>query len=424
MIQFLLKGIIRDKNRSLLPILVISLGVFLTVLGSAWFKGVFSDMIDTNANFTAGHVRVMTRAYAEIVDQTPNDLALVEVDQLVKDLSDQFADFEWVKRTHFGGLLDVPDEGGETRAQGMAVGQGIDFFSPGTKEPERMNIPKSIVEGKLPGQAGEALISDDFAKRYKVKVGDPITLFGSTMYGGMAFTNFTVCGTVRFGMRALDRGAILIDITDAQVALDMADAAGEVLGFQKSGSYDEERALQVKEDFNAKYADDPDEYAPSMQRLNDQNFLGYYLDLAKYMSSIVIFIFVLAMSIVLWNTGLLGGLRRYNEFGMRLAMGEEKKHIYRSLIIESVLIGAIGSVIGTIFGLAAGYYLQKNGIDMGSAMQGGSMMMPTVFKARVGPEAFYIGFIPGLVSMVLGNALAGIGIYRRQTAVLTKELSV
>ncbi|MCB9285602.1 MAG: FtsX-like permease family protein [Lewinellaceae bacterium] len=424
MIQFLFKGIIRDKNRSVLPILVISLGVFLTVLGSAWFKGVFSDMINTNANFTAGHVRVMTRAYAENVDQTPNDLALVEVDQLINDLDNQFPDFEWVKRTHFGGLLDVPNEEGETRAQGMAIGQGIDFFSPGTHEPERMNIPSSIVEGKLPGQPGEALISDDFAKRFKVNIGDPITLFGSTMYGGMAFTNFTVCGTVRFGMRALDRGAILIDISDAQIALDMADAAGEVLGFQKSGNYDEERALQVKDAFNAQYAADSDEFAPVMQRLNDQAFLGYYLDLAKYMSSIVIFIFVLAMSIVLWNTGLLGGLRRYNEFGMRLAMGEEKRHIYGSLITESIIIGTIGSVVGTIFGLAAGYYLQQHGIDMGSAMQGGGMMLPTVFKARIGPEAFYIGFIPGLISMVLGNALAGIAIYRRQTAVLTKELSV
>ena len=45
MIRFLIKGILRDPNRSVLPVLVISIGVFLSVLFSAWFSGVFSDMI-------------------------------------------------------------------------------------------------------------------------------------------------------------------------------------------------------------------------------------------------------------------------------------------------------------------------------------------------------------------------------------------
>ncbi|MCB0556117.1 MAG: FtsX-like permease family protein [Phaeodactylibacter sp.] len=424
MIQFLFKGIIRDKNRSVLPVIVISIGVFLTVLFSAWFKGIFSDMINVNANFSTGHVKIMTRAYADNADQMPNDLALLGAGELIDSLNTAFPTLEWVERTNFGGLIDIADANGDTRAQGMAMGQAIDFLTPGTREPERMNIPASIVKGGLPTQAGEALISNDFAERFHVKIGDPVTLFGSTMNGGMAFANFTVAGTVRFGMRALDRGAILIDITDAQAALDMADAAGEILGFFKDGQYDAEQALQVKTAFNAKYEADTDEFAPLMLRLNDQKGLDEYLKMANYISGIMTFIFILAMSIVLWNTGLLGGLRRYNEFGIRLAMGEEKKHIYRSLIIESILIGTIGSVVGTLLGLVAAFYLQEYGINFGSAIQGGGMMMPEVFRADISPESFYIGFIPGLLSMVLGNALSGIGIYKRRTAVLFKELSV
>jgi putative ABC transport system permease protein len=424
MIQFLLKGVIRDKNRSLLPVIVISIGVFLTVLFSAWFRGIFSDMIDVNAHFSTGHLKVMTRAYAENAEQMPNDLALLDAETFVGELNADFPDVEWVKRIQFGGLLDVADEQGETSAQGMASGRAIDLLSPGSREAERMNIPQSIVLGALPARPGEALISHEFAERFGVQVGDEISLFGSTMNGGMALANFTVSGTVRFGMRALDRGAIIIDITDAQAALDMADATGEILGFFREGRYDEEKALQMKTAFNAKYADDPDEFAPEMLRLNDQNSLDEYLVLSKSMSGLMIFIFVFAMSIVLWNTGLLGGLRRYNEFGIRLAMGEEKKQIFRTLLYEAVLIGAAGSVVGTVLGLAAAFYLQEYGINLGSAIQGGGMMMPEVFRARIGPEAFFIGFIPGLFSMTLGNALSGIGIYRRKTAELFKELSV
>ena len=424
MIRFLFKGVMRDKNRSVLPIAVISIGVFLTVLLSSWISGVFNDMIDVNANFTTGHVKVMTRAYAENEAQKPIDLSLLGVDELIVELNTDYPDMEWVKRIQFGGLLDVADENGETRAQGTAVGQAVDFFSADSKEVERMNISKSIINGALPEKPGEALISHDFAERFEVNIGDQVTLFGSTMEGSMAFTNFTVAGTVRFGLQALDRGAILMDVTDAQMALDMENGACEILGYAKNGIYDMERAEQVKTSFNAKYADDPDEFAPKMVQLRDQAGLAEYLDMGDYMSGVMAFIFIFAMSIVLWNTGLLGGLRRYTEFGIRLAMGEEKKHIYRTLIYEAIVIGIIGSIVGTILGLGASYYLQEHGITMSAGLQGSGMMLPSTFRAQIAPQAFYIGFIPGLFSMVLGNALSGIGIYKRKTAQLFKELGV
>ncbi|MEM7658253.1 MAG: hypothetical protein AAF399_19160, partial [Bacteroidota bacterium] len=72
----------------------------------------------------------------------------------------------------------------------------------------------------------------------------------------------------------------------------------------------------------------------------------------------------------------------------------------------------------------AAYYLQEVGLDFSAMMQSSAMMMPSVYRANIQPSAFFIGFIPGLFSMVLGNALSGIGIYRRQTAQLFKELEV
>jgi putative ABC transport system permease protein len=423
MIKFLLKGIVRDRNRSLLPIIVIAIGVFLTVFLSAWLKGVFTDMIDVNANFNTGHVKVATRAYFEST-QAANDLALLDVDELLLDLKTDFPTMDWVKRIKFGGLLDVADDQGETRAQGTAAGQAVDLFSSESREPERMNILQSIVQGRLPSKPGEALISEDFAARFNIRLGETVTLFGATMYGSMMFYNFTVAGTVRFGNQQLDRGAIIIDVADAQIAMDMNDAAGEILGFDTIDGYDKEEAGRIKMAFNSKYELDDDEFVPQMQQLKDQNGLDEYLVLIDSMGGIMTFVFVMAMSVVLWNTGLLGGLRRYNEFGIRLALGEEKRHIFRTLIYEAVLIGFIGSVVGTIFGILAAYYLQEHGFDFGNAVQGSVMMMPTVFRTMVTPEAFYIGFIPGLFSMVVGNALSGIAIYKRKTAQLFKELEV
>ncbi len=426
MIQFLLKGILRDRRRSLLPILVVAAGVFLTVLLSCWMKGVFGDVIDLSANFDTGHVKVMTRAYAENVNQLPNDLALIDVAELRSKLERDFPAMEFVERIRFGGLIDVPDANGETRSQGPAAGQAIDFLSPRTNEPDRLNIPNSIRRGRMPQASGEALLSEDFAQKLKVDLNEQVTLFGSTMEGSMAFMNFQVVGTVSFGATVLDRGAILVDIGDARTALDMEDAAGEVLGFFKDNVYDDTQAQAIAAAFNRDYLDDEDEFAPVMKRLKEQGDLGSMIDTAENMSFILISVFVFTMSLVLWNAGLLGGLRRYAEFGVRLAMGEEKRHIYMTLIYEAILIGVIGSVVGTVLGLSAAYYLQEYGIDFSSMMKSSSlsMMVPQVYRAEITPESFYLGFIPGLISMVLGAALSGMGIYRRQTAQLFKELEV
>ena len=80
MIRFLFKGIIRDKSRSLLPVIVVALGVFLTVFMSGWFQGIMGDMIDMNARFSSGHVKITTRAYHELSEQAPLDRAGARVD--------------------------------------------------------------------------------------------------------------------------------------------------------------------------------------------------------------------------------------------------------------------------------------------------------------------------------------------------------
>jgi putative ABC transport system permease protein len=424
MIKFLLKGILRDRSRSLLPVIVVALGVFLTVFMSAFIRGVFKDITDVNAKFSTGHVKIQTRAYAENADQMPNDLSLLDVNELMDQLKADYPYMEWVERIHSGGLLDVPDSLGETRGQGPAVGTAVDILTPGTGEPERMNLVKSLVKGAIPGKQGEALISDDFAKKFGVSPGDKVTLFGSTMNGSMMFHTFVVSGTVRFGSSVLDRGAIIMDIRDAQTALDMDNAAGEILGYFNDGIYDDIRAKQLEDSFNSKYSRAEDEFSPVMSRLEEQEGLGDYLKLADSAGAIMVMIFIIAMSIVLWNTGLLGGLRRYSEFGIRLALGEEKSHIYKTTIYEAILMGIIGSVIGTLVGLGASYYLQKNGFDMSGIIGNIGMMLPSVYRAEVTPSLFYIGFFPGLLATVLGSALAGFAIYKRQTSQLFHELEV
>ncbi|MFH1715183.1 MAG: hypothetical protein ABH857_03195, partial [Elusimicrobiota bacterium] len=110
MIKFLIKGLLRDHHRSLFPVIMVSSGVFLTVFLYSWMGGVLSDFVRSYAQYNTGHVKITTRAYQEIADQTPNDLALLGTASLLETLKEKYPDMIWVPRIRFGGLLDVPDQ--------------------------------------------------------------------------------------------------------------------------------------------------------------------------------------------------------------------------------------------------------------------------------------------------------------------------
>jgi len=180
----------------------------------------------------------------------------------------------------------------------------------------------------------------------------------------------------------------------------------------------------MSQNFNAKYEENQDEFAPVMKSLHQQGGMADMLGMINLYMPVMVFAFVIIMSIVLWNAGLIGSLRRYGEIGVRLAMGESKGHLYRSMIGESLILGCIGTILGTAFALILAFWLQEKGINISQMMQSSTLLINDVLRARITPFAFVIGFIPGLLANVLGSSIAGIGIYKRKTAQLMKELEV
>ncbi len=421
MFKFLAKGLLRDRTRTLFPILIISGGVAITVLMYSWLNGLATMTIYENARFETGHVKVVTHAYAEEIDRKPFDLGILNVDELLTKLNREFPEIDWLPRIYFGGLLDIPDEKGSTKVQGEVFGIGIDL-SVNSLEKDLLNLEKAIISGRLPTAPAEILISSGIVKKLDLKLNDKLTIISSTMFGSMSMMNFTFVGSIKFGIQALDKGAVIVNIGDAQLLLDMENAAAEILGFFPNMKYDEQLSYQMSRDFNEKYSSKNDEFSNLMLPLKEQNNLASLMALIEERMGLFVFIFIFIMSLVLWNSGLMNGIRRYGEIGVRLAIGESKSHIYRAMIFESLIIGLVATILGTCVGLLFSYYLQYKGIDTSSMMKDVSVIMSTRMKAEVNATSYYIGFVPGLIASVIGSIFSGIGIYRRKTAQLFKEL--
>ena len=300
-----------------------------------------------------------------------------------------------------------------------------------------------------------------------------------------AFTtyNFNIAGTFNLNKGQADRQMMLVDISGARQALDMRGAASEILGYHNSLYYNDEEAVSIRKHFNLTYSDsiaqilrneesydalsymdgwnnisnvekinlpiqrtnalsdnqmydnaedwedlsveDPAIFTPIMIALRDSNQLASMVDFSNVAMGVMAGIFLVIVMIVLWNMGLMNGLRRYGEFGLRLAIGESKSQVYKTMIIEAILIGFMGTLVGTILGVSLTYYVQEFGIDYSEALNQistGTLVMTNVFYAKVTPELYYIGFIPGVLATVLGTMLAGLAIYKREMSQLFKEL--
>ena len=443
MLSFLIKGVFRDRHRYLFPLLIVSSGVLIMVFMLALINGYMDSFIRQNAGFDTGHLKVVTAAYSRLLSQKPYDLGLLDIQDELATWKEAYPQLDWVERIHFGALLDVPDSLGQTREQGEVVAFGIDLLSSG-RERKLMHLDQALVSGRIPSQSSEILLTDSAFRRLALKLGDPVTLIGSDVFGSMTFRQFRVTGSVRFGVEALDRGAVIVDLADARGMLDMEGGAGEILAFFRNGSYDQKAAEQIRDDFNRRFGDMEtassggtqtgksaiqsessairDEYAPVMLAMSDQNNMGYMLGMMQYLLAIFSLVFIFILGIVLWNSGLMNGIRRYGEIGVRLAIGESNAQIYRSLLIEAGAIGFAGSVLGILLGLLLSAYFNLKGMDVSVFSRNSSLLSEDIIYTSVSLKTALSALIPGMLSTLLGAALAGIAVFKRQTSQLFKEL--
>ncbi len=421
MFKFILKGVFRDRHRWLFPLLIVATGVFIIVFFQAFLRGYMGSFIRQTSGFETGHLKVVTRAYAELISQKPYDLGFVDVGRDLEAWSQAFPQLDWAQRIHFGALLDVPDEQGETREQGEIAGFAIDIIN-SPAERRRMGLEKGLVSGRIPRRPGEILLSDQALKRLKLKLGDPVTLIGSDVYGSLAMAGFTVCGTVKFGMAALDRGAVIADLEDIRGLLDMPGGSSEILAFLKDDKFNLDRVEAIRDSFNASFGAGGDEFSPLMLTIGGQNDLGFIIRMMDSVFGMMSFVIILILGVVLWNAGLMNGIRRWGEFGVRLAVGESKRQLYRSLILEAVIIGIAGSLLGILLALAGNWYFNLKGLDMTAFARSTTLLTEDVVFTELRPGDALASLLPGVLSTVLGAALAGRAIFSRQTSQLFKEL--
>ena len=432
MIRWMLTGLIRDKTRSLFPFLVVLVGVGLTVALLGFMDGIFMNMIDKTAKLDTGHLRLVNQPFYEEEHLVPLDRALAaeqETQAWLAENSDPR--IGWAPRIRWGALMDVPDEEGNTRSQTPVTGMALHLLDPVHSEIPRLELADSLTAGRLPRSPREMLVGYQLAETLGLHLNDVVTLLGQSFDGGLAADNYTVVGFIRFGITAMDKKMALMDLRGAQRTFYMEDMVTDWLGFlPASVSYKEYEAMKqdLREKVKQWMRHPPSAWAPGdhplVLTILDQRNLDALVRKFELIRGVILLVFTILMVLVLWNAGLLNGIHRYGEMGLRLALGETHRHLLASLVAESFIVGVAGSLAGCLVGGLVVLYLQEVGINMGDALAQSGLMLSDVARGRLSLEGFVRGLIPGMTASVLGTLIAGLAIFQRSEANLFRELEV
>jgi len=136
--------------------------------------------------------------------------------------------------------------------------------------------------------------------------------------------------------------------------------------------------------------------------LRTSDYVGYF---------VVVIVFIAAVAGIA-NTLMMATFERMHEFGMLLALGSRPRRLIRMIVIEAVLTGLLGVMIGTVLGYLFVVGTAGSGIDMAS-WGGSGEVRDMAYKGLNLPLHVYPRLEPsdtlfGLVAVMFTSLVASI----------------
>jgi ABC-type lipoprotein release transport system permease subunit len=373
------RNIWRHKRRTIIIVLAMSLTLSLMM----WYDGLmngFTDAIYGNAvKVLGGNVQVHAEGYRAEANSNPL-FPLADPQAVVIAAESNPLTLVASQRIHTGGLVT-------SREGAFAV--GITGVEP-EKEIKVNIIGQNVKEGRnlTSDDLDNVLIGKGLADAMGVKVGDRITMVGSSQHEQMRQRTMTVVGIFDLGLPDIEKQTVYISLGEAQDLYDVAGSTEVAIFLDKLGQ--ESNLI--------------DSMKPGLPGYEIESFEANYPDLASAINGkngvmdIFSVIIIAIAGVGILNLLLMAIYERTREIGVLGAMGLKPGQISLLFVLEGIMIGLVGVTAGILLGLALNGYLMKVGLDFGNMTQAASYM--ALIKSRAYPT-WGVEKLPLRVSMIL-----------------------
>ncbi|MFI6580209.1 ABC transporter permease [Embleya sp. NPDC050493] len=389
MLKATFRSFLAHKGRMVLSALAVLLSVAF-VSGTLVFTDTITKTFDDLFKSTASDVSVKPKSEFD-----KDDLALTgETPTLPRSVIEKIAKVDGVKEAHGNVSLEsltVVDKNNKS----VGPSSGAPTIATNWFETDR--TPVKITSGAAPKGPAEVLIDADTAKKKHVKIGDELRVIAPN--GDFPVK---VSGIVTF--TTTNPGAALISFDDAAASQRLLGDPNVVTSVSVSaanGVSDQDLKQRVQQLLNDPKTFEVQTAAESAKDANDQ--LGSFLNVMKYAMLGFAGVAVLVGIFLIFNTFSMLVAQRTRELGLMRAIGASRADVNRSVLLEAVLLGVVGSTLGLLAGLGLAVGLKALISAVGINLKGTSL----VIKTSTPIVAYLVGVIVTVIAAYVPARRAG-----------------
>jgi len=344
----------RNHRRTIIMLSAVAIGVWAMIFMTALTRGMVDQMIKDGISVMPGHVQVHNSLFLD--DPSVSNRIAIGDEELAKKFDG--AGFRgWASRVKVPAVITS-----ERESRGVTL-LGIDPLA----EREFSFVSYDDVEGRFLENADDngVVIGRKLADTLETRVGKRVVLMSQDPDNEIADRGFRVVGLFKASMPAFEEAYVFVGKKAAQKMLRIGDTTTEIVFLG-----DDYRNVEPTYERVTAIVDGSLEVS---RWYEIDTYLGTMLKVMDGFVLIWVVVIFLALSFGLVNTLVMAVFERIREIGLMLALGMKPASILGQIIIESMLLLAVGLAIGDILAWATIQPL-SGGIDISVVAEGMEMM--------------------------------------------------
>ncbi|MDP0494443.1 MAG: ABC transporter permease [Fusobacterium sp. JB021] len=340
------KHIFQKKKQSLIGILGVTIGITVLIVSLGISNGLDKNMINSILSL-GSHISVVDTRVRKSYNTLEKEIKSInEIKGIVPKISSQ-------------GLLKYKNEYGD-----YVSGVKIDGFDI-EKADKAMDLNKRIVEGKIDlNKKNGIYIGKELYKDMMANIGDKLTLVSSENQE----IPLIITGVFESGYYEYDMNMVIIPLKTAQYMLYLDDEVSSL-------------EINLKNPYHAKKVSNIlfEKYNLFNRTWGDQNRnLLSALSLEKTVMVVVFSLIILIAAFVIWVIMNMLVREKIKDIGIMRAMGISNKSVMKIFLLEGMMIGLTGIIIGifmslgilwilenyTLSGITSIYYISKVPVEI------------------------------------------------------------
>jgi putative ABC transport system permease protein len=376
----------RNKRRTALALLSVLIAMTAVIFADGLVSGILDSMARNFTKNETGHVNIATEEYRRKERFMPASAALPDSDAVLRavrgtpGLQSQLVMAS--PRVLFGVVLS--SESGTKAARGIGG-------DPQAEKSLLMLDRALLPEGSYLEPTGTAIIGKKLADDLGLGVGDTLKVIAEKADYGLGFKKFRISGLFRTGVEGFDGATIMVSIADARDLLGLGTGASEVLVMLKDYRTADRAAGMISAHLAAE----------GMRGLSVESWtsLGDIASLIRLAGTIYFWmelIIAFLGAFIIANILMMVVLERRREIGILMSMGMERPRILGLFLLEGLLLGVIGSAVGSLLGTAINALTSVKGLDFSRNIAGTGIPMDAIVHPVVNPLHVVLLFTMGI----------------------------